>query len=429
VRLLGTSAESIDIAEDRKRFKHMLHKLNLLQPENGTAFNFEEAKEVAQKIGYPVLVRPSYVLGGRAMEIVYDEQTLERFIHEAAQVSGEHPVLIDKFLEDAIEVDVDLIGDGETFVIGGIMEHIEEAGIHSGDSAMALPPFSLSQDVLNKIRQATHKMAAELNVIGLMNVQYAVKDDKVYVLEVNPRASRTVPFVSKAIGWPLAKMATKIMLGKKLKELGFTKEIIPDYVSVKESVFPFNRFPGVDVILGPEMKSTGEVMGIGKDFGRAFIKSQLAAGQNLPKKGNVFISVRDKDKRSVVFIAKKLQDLGFQIYATSGTALALEKNNIRVRVLPKIAEGRPNILDLMKDGKIQLVINTPTGRIPRQDEVKIRSQVILYNIPYTTTISGAQATVNGMEAMLKRELDVKSLQEYHKKVTRKKGGKKKSKDR
>jgi carbamoyl-phosphate synthase large subunit len=416
VNLLGTSADSIDIAEDRKRFKQMLHKLNLLQPENGTAFTFAEAEEVARKIGYPVLVRPSYVLGGRAMEIVYDEHTLEQFIKEAARVSGEHPVLIDKFLEDAIEVDVDMIGDGQTFVIGGIMEHIEEAGIHSGDSAMALPSYTLSADILNQIRESTYKMAKELNVVGLMNVQYAVKDNRVYVLEVNPRASRTIPFVSKVIGAPLAKLATKVMLGEKLKDLGFTKEIIPEHVAVKESVFPFNRFPGVDIILGPEMKSTGEVMGIDKDFSHAYIKSQIAAGQNLPKKGNVFISVRDRDKRAVVFIAKKLQDLGFHIYATSGTASALEKNNISVKVLTKIAEGRPNVLDLMKDGKIQLVINTPSGRIPRQDEIKIRSQVILYNIPYTTTISGAQATVNGIEALLKKELEVKSLQKYHRQI-------------
>ena len=415
VNILGTTADSIDIAEDRKRFKEMLHKLNLLQPENGTAFTFAEAKEVARKIGYPVLVRPSYVLGGRAMEIVYDESLLERFILEAAKVSGEHPILIDKFLEDAIEVDVDVLGDGTTFVIGGILEHIEEAGIHSGDSAMVLPTYTLSPEILAKVREATYKMAKELNVVGLMNVQYAVKDEKVYILEVNPRASRTVPFVSKAIGVQLAKLATKVMLGKKLKDLGFTEEIIPEHVSVKESVFPFNRFPGVDVILGPEMKSTGEVMGIDKDFGRAYIKSQIAAGQNLPKKGNVFVSVRDRDKRAVVFIAKKLKDLGFNIYSTSGTAAALEKNGIEVKQLPKVAEGRPNVLDLMKDGKIQMVINTPTGRIPRQDEVKIRSHVILYNIPYTTTISGAQATVNGIEMLIKKELDVKSLQEYHRK--------------
>jgi carbamoyl-phosphate synthase large subunit len=414
VHILGTSADNIDIAEDRKRFQQMLHSLGLLQPENGTAFEFEAAKQAAQKIGYPVLVRPSYVLGGRAMEIVYDEGTLEKFIVEAAKVSGEHPVLIDKFLEDAIEVDVDVIGDGETFVIGGILEHIEEAGIHSGDSAMALPPFSLSGEILHKIREATYKMARELQVKGLMNVQYAVKDDKVYVLEVNPRASRTIPFVSKVIGVPLAQLATKIMLGEKLKALGFTEEIIPRHAAVKESVFPFNRFPGVDVILGPEMKSTGEVMGIDADFGRAYIKSQIAAGQNLPRKGNVFISVRDRDKRAVVFIAKKLKDLGFNIFTTSGTAVALEKSGIAVTILSKIAEGRPNVLDLMKDGKVQMVINTPSGRIPRQDELQIRSQVVLYNIPYTTTLSGAQATVNGLEIFLNHDLEVKSLQEYHK---------------
>ncbi len=414
VNLLGTSADSIDIAEDRKRFKQMLHKLNLLQPDNGTAFTFQEAKEVARKIGYPVLVRPSYVLGGRAMEIVYDESNLEKFIKEAVAVSGEHPVLIDKFLEDAIEVDVDMIGDGQTYVIGGIMEHIEEAGIHSGDSAMALPTYTLSQKILDEIRDSTVKMGKELNVVGLMNVQYAVKDEKVYVLEVNPRASRTVPLVSKVIGVPLANLATKVMLGKKLKDLGFTKEIIPAHVAVKESVFPFNRFPGVDVILGPEMKSTGEVMGIDKDFAHAYIKSQIAAGQKVPVKGNVFISVRDRDKRPVAFIAKKLEDLGFHIYATVGTASALGKNGIDVKVLNKIAEGRPNIIDLMKDGKIQLVINTPSGRIPREDEVKIRSAVILYNIPYTTTISGAQATTNGIEALAKKGLEVKSLQKYHK---------------
>lgn len=347
------------------------------------------------------------------MEIVYAQELLERFIKEAAEVSGEHPVLIDKFLEDATEVDVDLIGDGETFVIGGIMEHIEEAGIHSGDSAMSLPPFSLSSKVLDKVREATYKMAAELNVMGLMNVQYAVKDDTVYVLEVNPRASRTAPFVSKAIGIPLAKLATKIMVGKTLKELGFTKEVIPKHISVKESVFPFNRFPGVDIILGPEMKSTGEVMGIDKDFGRAYIKSQLAAGQKIPLKGNVFISVRDTDKDAIIPIAKGLEKAGFHIYATYGTAGVLKENKIKAQPLRKVADGSPNVLDLMKEGKLQLVINTPSGRVPRQDEVKIRSLVISYNIPYTTTISGAQATLSGIQVLIKKDLSVKSLQEYH----------------
>ncbi|MFA5430427.1 MAG: carbamoyl-phosphate synthase large subunit [Candidatus Omnitrophota bacterium] len=416
VNILGTSAEHIDVAEDRKLFKQMLDNLGLLQPENGTAFAFQEAREVASRIGYPVLVRPSYVLGGRAMEIVYDEKNLERFIAAAAQVSGEHPVLIDKFLEDAIEVDVDMIGDGHDFVIGGIMEHIEEAGIHSGDSAMALPPYTLSEDILARIREATCKMGRELNVRGLMNVQFAVKDDKLYVLEVNPRASRTVPFVSKVIGAPLAKLATKIMLGRKLKDLGFTREIVPSYVAVKESVFPFSRFPGVDIILGPEMKSTGEVMGIDCDFGSAYIKSQIAAGQKIPLKGNVFISVRDKDKRSMVMIAKQLHEIGFNIFATQGTAGALQRNGIPATTLAKIAEGRPNVLDLMKDGKIQMVINTPSGRTPRQDEVKIRSHVVLYNVPYTTTISGAQATVNGISALSKKRLSVRSLQEYQKNV-------------
>jgi len=390
-----------------------LDKLGLLQPVNGTAFTFEEAKEVANRIGYPVLVRPSYVLGGRAMEIAYDEQVLAKFIKEAAEVSGEHPILVDKFLEDAIEVDVDLVGDGDNFVIGGIMEHIEQAGVHSGDAAMSLPTYTLSAEILKQIRQATIHMAQELHIVGLMNVQYAVKDSKVYVLEVNPRASRTVPFVSKVIGVPLVNLATKVMLGKKLKDLGFNGEIIPKHVAIKESVFPFNRFPGVDIILGPEMKSTGEVMGIDKDFGQAYIKSQLAAGQKLPKKGNVFISVNDRDKRNILLIAKKLKDLGFKIYASSGTAHVLAKSKIAASILPKISEGSPNVLDLMKEGKIQLVINTPSGRIPRIDEVKIRSQVILHGIPYTTTIFGAQATVSGIEVLMKKKLKVKSLQEYY----------------
>jgi carbamoyl-phosphate synthase large subunit len=315
-----------------------------------------------------------------------------------------------------------MIADGETFVIGGILEHIEEAGIHSGDSAMVLPPYSLSEDLINKIRQATAAMARELKVVGLMNVQYAVRDNKVYVLEVNPRASRTVPFVSKAIGVPLAKFAAKVMAGAKLKDIGFTEERIPPYSSVKESVFPFNRFPGVDIMLGPEMKSTGEVMGIDHDYGRAYMKSQLAAGQNLPLKGTVFVSVRDRDKRTMVFIAKKLADLGFDLVATDGTAKALEKSGLEVGIIRKVNEGRPNILDSIKDGNIHLIINTPSGRIPREDEVKIRSFAIMHGVPCITTISGAQASVNGIEILGKKALDVTPLQAYHKiKAAKKKG--------
>ncbi|MCM8790199.1 MAG: carbamoyl-phosphate synthase large subunit [Candidatus Omnitrophica bacterium] len=415
LNILGTSPESIDIAEDRKLFQQMLKKLKLVQPDNGTATSFEEAKEVAKKIGYPVVVRPSFVLGGRAMEIVYDEKSLADYMEKAVEASPERPILIDKFLEDAIEVDVDAIADGQTCVIGGILEHIEEAGIHSGDSAMVLPPHTLGKDIIETIKKNTYAMAMELKVKGLMNVQYAVKNNVVYVLEVNPRASRTVPFVSKTIGVPLAKLATKIMLGKTLKELGFTKEKVPSYVTVKESVFPFIRFPGVDAILGPEMKSTGEVMGIDSTFGMAYAKSQIAAGQKLPTKGNVFISVKNQDKRNIVFVAKKLADLGFKIMATSGTADALKSNDIDVQVLPKLHEGRPNILDLIKDNKVNLIINTPAGKTTKEDEIKIRSHAILYNVPLITTLSGAQASVNGIENLIKKpKTSVKSLQEYHK---------------
>jgi len=417
VNIIGTTPESIDIAEDREKFKQLLDKLKLKQPPNGAARTFEEAKAVAARVGYPVLVRPSYVLGGRAMEIVYGEDTLERFIAEASRVSGEHPILIDKFLEDAIEVDVDMIADGETFVIGGILEHIEEAGIHSGDSAMVLPPFSLGEGTIEKIRKATVAMARELKVVGLMNVQYAVRDNKIFILEVNPRASRTVPFDSKAIGVPLAKLAAKVMAGAKLKDLGFTEERVPEYSCVKESVFPFNRFPGVDIMLGPEMKSTGEVMGIDDDFGRAYLKSQLAAGQNLPLKGTVFVSVRDKDKRAITMIAQRLSDLGFDLVATQGTARVLKKSGLVVSVLRRVSEGRPNILDYIKDGNVHLIINTPSGRIPRADEIVIRSTAIMHGVPCITTVSGAQASVMGIEVLLKKYLDVKPLQAYHRSST------------
>jgi carbamoyl-phosphate synthase large subunit len=417
VKILGTSPDSIDIAEDRKRFQQMLKKLKLVQPDNGTATSFDEAKAVAERIGYPVVVRPSFVLGGRAMEIVYDERSLSDYMEKAVEASPERPILIDKFLEDAIEVDVDAIADGKTCVIGGILEHIEEAGIHSGDSAMVLPPHTLGKDIIDVIRKNTYAMAKELDVKGLMNVQYAVKNNIVYVLEVNPRASRTIPFVSKAIGVPLANLATKIMLGKTLEELKFTKEKEVRCVAVKESVFPFIRFPGVDAILGPEMKSTGEVMGIDSTFGMAYAKSQIAAGQRLPKKGNVFISVKNQDKRNIILVAKKLADLGFKILATTGTAEALKAGDIDVKILPKLHEGRPNVIDLIKDGKIHLIINTPSGKATKEDELKIRSQAILYNVPLITTVSGAQASVSGIETLIKKkEMTVKSLQEYHRKI-------------
>jgi carbamoyl-phosphate synthase large subunit len=417
VNILGTSPDSIDRAEDRKRFQELVNKLGLIQPENGTAVSPKEAREIAGRIGYPVVVRPSYVLGGRAMRIVYDESDLDEYMEKAVEASPERPILIDKFLEDAIEVDVDAISDGNACVIGGIMEHIEEAGIHSGDSAMVMPPYSLSDDIVQKIRENTHALAKELNVKGLLNIQYAVRHNTVYILEVNPRASRTVPFISKITGVPLAKYATQIMLGKTLKELGFTQEVKIDHVAVKESVFPFVRFPGVDPTLGPEMKSTGEVMGIDDNFGLAYAKSQIAAGQKMPTSGNVFISVKDQDKRNVIFVAKKLSDLGFKLCATSGTAHVLMQNDIPVNIVPKLHEGtRPNIIDRIKNGSINLMINTPKGKATKEDETKIRSTAILYGVPLVTTIAGAQATVNGIEALKKKKLDVKSIQEYHKKI-------------
>ncbi len=413
LKILGTSSDSIGRAEDRQRFQQMLKKLGIIQPENGIAFSFKEARKAAEKIGYPVVVRPSFVLGGRAMEIVYDDEALGVFMERAVEASPEHPILIDKFLEDAIEVDVDAVADGEKCVIGGIMEHIEEAGIHSGDSAMVIPPYTLGEDIISTIKKNTSLLAKELNVRGLLNIQYAVKNNVVYILEVNPRASRTIPFISKAVGVPLAKFATKIMLGKKLKDLGFTSEKEISHVAVKESVFPFIKFRGVDVILGPEMKSTGEVMGIDSTFGAAYAKSQIAAGQKLPKKGTVFISVKNQDKRSIVFIAKKLADLGFKIMATSGTAGVLEKNDIEAKVLPKLHEGRPNIIDLIKDNRVELMINTPAGKATKEDETKIRSHAILYGVPLITTIAGAEATVNGIENLIRAgKGSVKSLQEY-----------------
>jgi carbamoyl-phosphate synthase large subunit len=416
VPILGTSAESVDVAEDREKFKRLLEELGLRQPPSGTAMTVEDATLTARAVGYPCLVRPSYVLGGRAMEIVYDDEQLKHFAQQAFEASPGFPVLIDEFLEDAIEVDVDVVGDGTTAVIGGILEHIEEAGIHSGDSAMVLPPHTLNDDIVNDVRSAALKLARALRIVGLMNVQFAVKDDTVYVLEVNPRASRTVPFVSKAIGVPLAKVATRAMVGISLREQGFTQEITPSYLAVKESVFPFSRFAGVDILLGPEMRSTGEVMGIDDEFGQAFVKSQIAAGQLLPRSGTVFISVKNRDKRAMTLIARQLEELGFQLVATQGTAKALQRYGVHATPVKKIHEGRPNVLDLIKSGEIQLVINTPSGRLPRADEVQIRSAAVMLGIPCITTVAGAHASVNGIAALLKHQLTVTPLQRYHERL-------------
>ena len=413
VKILGTSVEQIERAEDRDKFNAVVNKLRLTQPPSGIARDFGEAKKIALGLGYPVLVRPSYVLGGRAMAICYDEEMLEKYIKEATEVNPDHPVLVDKFIEDAIEVDVDALADGEDVFIGGIMEHIEMAGVHSGDSAMSIPSFSLSDSQLDSIRKATVALARELEVCGLMNIQFAVKGSTVYVLEVNPRASRTAPFVSKAIGVPLAKIAAKIMLGRKLKDFGLKKEFEPKHFSVKESVFPFRKFQGVDIILGPEMKSTGEVMGIDVDFGRAYAKAEIAAGHHLPTKGNIFVSVKDSDKRDIVYIAKALEDLGFNLIATGGTAKVLERNGIKVRAIHKIAEGRPNAIDLIINKEIDLIINTPVGKGAKTDEGRIRSFAVSHGIHVVTSIAGAQAAVQGIEAILKKKMEVRALQDYH----------------
>jgi carbamoylphosphate synthase large subunit/REP element-mobilizing transposase RayT len=413
VPILGTQPESIEIAEDRQLFAAMLDKLGVRQTPNGSAVNTEEAVGIAEKIGYPVLVRPSFVLGGRAMELVYNEHDLRRYMASAIEVSPERPVLVDRFLEEAIEVDVDCISDGETTVIGAIMEHIEEAGIHSGDSACVIPTFSLSKKVLDEISSATKAMARELNVRGLMNVQFAIKGDDVYVLEVNPRGSRTIPFVSKAIGVPLAKLAAKVMTGKTLHELGFTKEIVPKHFSVKEAVFPFLRYEGLDISLGPEMKSTGEVMGIDVDLGLAYAKSQMAAPPPLPKKGKVFISVKDTDKEAVIPVAREFVKLGFEIISTSGTAAALTKAKINITKVFKIHEGRPNVLDRIKNGDITFIINTPSGKVPREHEVVIRNAALAAKIPIMTTVRAALASANGIRSLQKRKFQVRSLQEYH----------------
>ncbi|MDP8299444.1 MAG: carbamoyl-phosphate synthase large subunit [Candidatus Tantalella remota] len=410
--IIGTTVESIHRAESRDKFAKLLDKLKIHQPPNGSANSAEEAAKIAAEIGFPVLVRPSFVLGGRAMRIVYDKGSLSEFVEEAREASPDHPILIDKFLEDAVEVDVDALCDGETSVIGGIMEHIEEAGVHSGDSACVLPPHTLSDDIIDEIREQTHKIARELKVIGLLNIQFAVKGSDVYVLEVNPRASRTTPFVSKATGVPLAKIASKVMAGKKLKELGVVEEKHVEHISVKESVLPFSRFSGVDILLGPEMKSTGEVMGVDDTFGTAFYKAQLAAGQGLPTEGKVFISVKNDDKRNIIFIAKKLHDLGFEILATKGTHKVLASNNIDAEMVGKVSEGDEQILELIKKDELKLIINTPTGGGSQSDVKTIRSQAVMHAVPCITTIQGAQAAVNGIDSIMNGRFDVTSLQEY-----------------
>jgi len=421
VNIIGTSPQSIEVAEDRKLFAAMLNKLRIPQPPNGIATNETEALAVAKTLGYPILVRPSFVLGGRAMQIVYSDGELQHYMRFAVEASPERPVLVDKFLEDATEVDVDCIADvgrfenpdEGTIVIGAMLEHIEFAGVHSGDAAMVLPPHTLSQKVIEVIREYTHAMARELRVVGLMNAQYAVKGTTVYVLEVNPRASRTVPFVSKAIGVPLAKLAAKVMAGKTLKELRFTSEQWPKYWAVKESVFPFNRFHGQDILLSPEMRSTGEVMGLDAKLGIAYAKSQMAAGGPLPVSGRVFISVSDAHKGEVAEVAGLFASLGFELIATTGTAAVLEKAGLKVRHVHKLTEGRPNTIDLLKNREIQLVINTPAGQSPRADEVRIRTTAVYTGTPIMTTISGARAAALGIAALRKSGYEVKTLQEYH----------------
>lgn len=429
VRILGTSPDSIDRAEDRKRFRELLQKLNLRQPESDTATSPEEAIEIAKTIGYPVMVRPSYVLGGRAMEIVYDEASLIDYMRRAVMASPEHPVLVDKYLMDAIEVDVDAISDGVDVIIGGVMEHIEEAGIHSGDSACSLPPYSLKEEIVEEIKRQTKALAKELNVIGLMNVQFAVKKAEgsrlneeniggyeIYILEVNPRASRTIPYVSKATGVPLAKLAAKVMVGKRLKDIGLKEEVRIRHVAVKEAVFPFDRFHGVDTILGPEMKSTGEVMGIDEDFGLAYAKAQESCNNKIPLSGRIFVSVRDEDKPGVCQIVRKFLDLGFDVIATRGTAEYLKKKGINVGVVNKVTEGRPHIVDLIKNREISFVINTVSGTQAQKDSFSIRQSALQYRIPFTTTLSGANAVVMAAERLIRGKVTIKSIQDYHKKA-------------
>ncbi|CAG0957840.1 carbamoyl-phosphate synthase large subunit [Methylophilaceae bacterium] len=416
VPIIGTTPDAIDRAEDRERFQIMLQELGLKQPPNRTARTPEEALRLAQEIGYPLVVRPSYVLGGRAMEIVQEQAQLERYMREAVKVSNESPVLLDRFLNDAKEVDVDALCDGEEVIIGGIMEHVEQAGVHSGDSACSLPPYSLSEDLQNELREQTVKMAKALGVVGLMNVQFAIQGDTVYVLEVNPRASRTVPFVSKACGLQLAKVAARCMIGTKLKDQGVTREIVPPYYSVKEAVFPFIKFPGVDTILGPEMKSTGEVMGVGRTFAEAFVKSQLGSGDKLPKGGKAFVSVRREDRERVVEIAQALSDLGFQLVATKGSASALAAAGLAVTPVNKVAEGRPHIVDMIKNGDISFIVNVTEDKRAVADSYEIRRSALQQKVTYYTTLAGAKAACIGMAHM--QELEVQSLQSLHQQLAK-----------
>lgn len=412
VEVIGTSPESIDLAEDREKFKQILNHLDLKQPQNETALRPEDAKNAAARIGYPILLRPSFVLGGRGMFIVYDDDELESVVKEAFAVAPGKPVLLDKFLEEAIELDVDCISDGETTVVGGMLQHIEFAGVHSGDAAMVLPPHDLPQEVIDEVRQASHDLAKALKVVGLMNIQFAIKDGELFLIEVNPRASRTIPFVSKAIGVPLAKLGARVMAGAKLADLGFTEEVIPKHWAIKESVFPFNRFPGAPIVLTPEMRSTGEVMGQDEDFGIAYAKTQMAAKPSLPLEGNVFLSVKDSDKPQALEVAQGLSELGFSFYSTEGTAKFLNENGIPAESVLRISEGRPNVADLIKNEKVHLVINTPLGLIPRRDENGIRSEAVLHGVPVITTLGSAFAALSGIRSLKKKTFSVKPLQAY-----------------